>query len=245
MSRPRAFTLIELLVVISIIALLIAILLPVLGNARKSAENMQCTIQLKQLVTAQNSHAVEYKGTIAGHLKWDAWTVWKNAFKFYENSYPVEVRENGWTGTGLLYYRDYIDTLKISWCPSNTSPKFDYEDNNGFGFRPDPWTQGATWMGQNYHQRVDLLKLDDPDFSPDSAIHADSFTYSTYYNPTIGHSVDYHHQDGYNVAYLDGSAEFYNDGEGVIRAMAIPSNDWVKQEIVWGDYFDRDGQFHD
>src|SRR5262245_44673620 len=61
-SRPRGFTLIELLVVIGIIALLISILLPALGRARRAAVTTSCLSQLRQVGLAINLYATTNKG---------------------------------------------------------------------------------------------------------------------------------------------------------------------------------------
>ena len=68
-SRDRAFTLIELLVVISIIALLISILLPALGKARKSAARVKCQTKLHNLMIASLSFAVDNKDRLPNRGK--------------------------------------------------------------------------------------------------------------------------------------------------------------------------------
>ncbi len=57
--RKRFFTLIELLVVIAIIAILAALLLPTLGQARERGRAITCTSNMKQLHTAGTMYATD------------------------------------------------------------------------------------------------------------------------------------------------------------------------------------------
>ncbi len=76
-SRPAAFTLIELLVVIAIIAILAAIIFPVLSKAQKQGQAVSCLNNLKQLTAACKLYTDDNNGELVScwPIGWDNYPV--------------------------------------------------------------------------------------------------------------------------------------------------------------------------
>src|SRR5262245_46989760 len=70
-ERIRGFTLVELLVVISIIALMVALLLPALSMAKRVGYQIQCGSNQRQIMVAFSGYAVDLSDFIPPTTSWD------------------------------------------------------------------------------------------------------------------------------------------------------------------------------
>jgi prepilin-type N-terminal cleavage/methylation domain-containing protein/prepilin-type processing-associated H-X9-DG protein len=70
----RAFTLVELLTVIAIIGILAAIIIPVVGRVRESANKSSCASNLRQIGVALSSYVADHKGHLPGYdpIPWES-----------------------------------------------------------------------------------------------------------------------------------------------------------------------------
>ena len=66
-KKKKSFTLIELLVVIAIIAILAAMLMPALQQARDTAKGSTCASNMKQLGVAEALYQADFRNPCHGH----------------------------------------------------------------------------------------------------------------------------------------------------------------------------------
>jgi prepilin-type N-terminal cleavage/methylation domain-containing protein len=108
------FSLVELLVVIGLIAILIAMLLPVLRLARESAHRTKCAAQLRQIGYAFQMYANSNKGWLPA---WSGWHTWPPG-------QPDDTEGPAWTIEMIPYLGD--PDSPIYNCPSFAAPMRNY-----------------------------------------------------------------------------------------------------------------------
>jgi prepilin-type N-terminal cleavage/methylation domain-containing protein/prepilin-type processing-associated H-X9-DG protein len=153
-KRFRGFTLVELLMVIGIIALLIAILVPVLARAREAAKTTQCLSNLHQIGLAMNNYAAITRGWLV-----PAWV---------RNTEPTGLNDETW-GTIMLnmkllttprqqgkFSETESDGDSVLRCPSGLNIKYDGDT------MPEPASQ-ADMLNSFFWRRGSLaykIKID-------------------------------------------------------------------------------------
>ncbi|MFG0249870.1 MAG: prepilin-type N-terminal cleavage/methylation domain-containing protein [Phycisphaeraceae bacterium JB051] len=209
--RCKAFTLIELLVVISIIALLIAILLPALSKARDTARQVKCLSAQKQVMVCQLVYSEDSKGLVP------------SAFYFTSTPKP-------WAS--FLIDGGYMSE-KIAFCPAYpTDPTLGEGYNGGyrtygiattyfgnytyFGISSKDWRDGQFYNIALAPQPTKLFLTVDTV----SSSNAKQYYYYQPYAFNGGIAIHTRHADTAAFGHLDGHVD--RMGPEQIKAMGEP-----------------------
>jgi prepilin-type N-terminal cleavage/methylation domain-containing protein/prepilin-type processing-associated H-X9-DG protein len=236
--RRRGFTLIELLVVIAIIAILAALLLPVLSRTKEKASRTICLNNQKQLDLGWQMYADESGGILAS-----------NGVDF-NAGLAVESPSNSWvTGNsgldtntttitdGSIY--PYVKNIQCYRCPSDTSPVLGttililrtyslscfmggpQEDIDKFGVKPLHKTS------QIINSSRSLTFIDEDDATIDDG----HFLYSATGNEWLNVPA-WRHQNGDTLAFADGHVEYWKWRSALSARFSTASNPAALQDLT-------------
>lgn len=142
MKNDKSFTLIELLVVISIIAILAALLLPALSQARSRARAVACVSNLKQIGLTAVNYTSDYDGYFVPVQD-------KTGALGYSNSYYVV-----WA---VFFYKLYNINPKVFYCDlSSTQTQYAYSVGDKMAQLDPNASSPARWLYINYGYNIKL-----------------------------------------------------------------------------------------
>ena len=145
MKKIKGFTLVELLVVISIIAVLLAVLIPSLHKAREIAKRIVCGNQVKQMGVAMSGYIQEYDNRLPFYGGYDSsfpspFNVTADKSRPQDEGHPYAVFRDDkapWMRTAnrgpipmklaCLFVRGYLKDAKVFYCPSNQNTLYRYD----------------------------------------------------------------------------------------------------------------------